>query len=272
MKRTWHLILSFALAVAIGYMLYRSVPNWGQAFSVMISGKLPWFFAGLSCVALHMLLRALRWGVLLVPVKDAIPLKNLLSLTLVKYVINVIPPRVGEIAGSLLLARKERIPASSVIAASVFERVLDFLAVLLLFSFYLIFFAGWYPPYLEGGREILDTVRASTMGGLAAMALALIVLTRLLHSRRWHDRVPAIIRKHVFSFVDGFRVMQSWPAAVKTLILSLLIWLAISAQMWCFLRAYLETFPVAGVILIMAITVVEWQSLRLAVWADSSSS
>jgi len=256
MKRTWHLILSFALTVAIGFMLYRSVPDWGQAFAVMVSGKLPWFFAGLSCVALHMLLRALRWGVLLGPVKDTIPLSNLLSLTLVKYAINVIPPRVGEIAGSLLLARKESIAASSVIATSVFERILDFLAVLLLFSVYLIFFAGWYPPSLEGGREIFDTVRASTIVGLAAVALALIVLLRMLHSRRWHDRVPTVIQKHVFSFVDGFRAMQSRPSAAKAIVLSLLIWLAISAQIWCFLRAYLEVFPVAGVILIMAITVV----------------
>jgi uncharacterized membrane protein YbhN (UPF0104 family) len=88
------------------------------------------------------------------------------------------------------------------------------------------------------------------------MALILIALMRVLHSRRWHDRVPAIIRKHVFSFVDGFRAVQSLSAAVKTLALSLLIWLSISAQIWCFLRAYLDVFPVTGALLIVAITVV----------------
>jgi glycosyltransferase 2 family protein len=256
MKRTWYLIISIALTAVIGYMLYRSVPDWGQAGSIMISGRPLWFLAGLGFVAIHMLLRALRWGVLLIPVKPRISLKNLLSLTIIKYVINVIPPRVGEIAGSVLLARKEKIPVSSVIATSVFERILDALAVLVLFSFYLVFFAGWYVPSSKRGQAVFDTIRTSTMVGLAAMVLLFVVMLLVLHNRRWHDRVPKILQKHVLSFMDGLRSMQSRPVAIKALLLSLLIWLAISSQLWCLTRAYLEVFPFTGVLLIMAITVV----------------
>jgi glycosyltransferase 2 family protein len=256
MKRIWYLIISLSLTLIIGYILYRSVPDWQQAGSIMISGKPLWFLAGLSFVALHMFLRALRWGVLLAPVKPRILLKNLLTLTIIKYVINVIPPRVGEIAGSVLLARKENIPASSVIATSVFERILDALAVLVLFSFYLVFFAGWYVPSSKRGQEVFDTIHTSTMVGLAAMVLLFVVLLPVLHSRRWHDRVPKILQRHVLSFMDGLRSMQSRPAAIKAFLLSLLIWLVISAQLWCLTRAYLEVFPFTGALLIMAITVV----------------
>lgn len=255
MKRSGYLILSIGLTAVIGYVLYRSVPDWKQAGAVMISGKPLWFLAGLGFVAIHMVMRAARWGVLLAPVKQKIAFQNLLSLTLVKYVINVIPPRVGEIAGSLLLARKEGMPASSVIAASVFERVLDALATLVLFSFYLVFFAGRYLPSSERGREIYDTVRTTTIAGIAAMLVAFAVLLLVLRSRRWHDRVPRVIRRHVLSFLDGLRAMQSRTAAAKALVLSLLIWLAISAQLWCFVRAYLESFPMAGALLVMALTV-----------------
>lgn len=256
MKRNWYFAISIALTAIIGYILYRSVPDWRQAGSVMISGKPLWFLGGLSFVALHLLMRALRWGVLLIPVKSGISLKNLLSLTLVKYVINVIPPRVGEIAGSLLLARKEGIRASSVIAASVFERILDALAALVLFTLYLIFFAGRYIPNSKKGQEIFDTIRTTTIIGLAAFFLAFVVLMLVLNSQRWHDYIPKIIRKHLLSFMDGFRSMQSWSTAARALSLSVLIWLAISAQLWCLMRAYLETFPLAGALLIMAITVV----------------
>jgi hypothetical protein len=256
MKRTWYLIISLALTAAIGYILYRSVPDWGQAGAIMISGHPLWFLAGLCFVAIHMLLRALRWGVLLVPVKPKIPLKNLLSLTTVKYVINIIPPRVGEIAGSVLLARKEKIPVSSVIATSVFERVLDALTVLVLFSCYIVFFAGWYVPASKRGQEVFDTIRTSTLAGLAAMGILFILLLLVLHSRRWHDRVPKIIQRHVLAFLDGLRSMQSRPAAIKIFLLSLLIWLAITAQLWCLTRAYLADFPFTGVLLIMAITVI----------------
>ena len=81
-------------------------------------------------------------------------------------------------------------------------------------------------------------------------------LVLALNSRRWHDRVPKIIQKHVVSFLNGLRAMQSRSAAAKTLLLSLLIWLAIGAQLWCLIRAYLESFPLTGVLLILAVTVV----------------
>jgi uncharacterized protein (TIRG00374 family) len=256
MKRTWYLLGSLALTLIIGYIVYRSVPDWRQAGSVMISGNPLWFLGGLGFITIHMLLRALRWGILLSPAKKKISFKNLFSLTLVKYVINIIPPRVGEVAGSVLLARKEKMPVTSVIAASLFERILDLLAVLVMFSFYLVFFAGFHVPSSEKGQEIFETIRISTMIGLAATTLALIALFLVLRSRRWHDRVPQIIKGHLLSFLDGLRSLQSRSASMKTILLSLLIWISISCQLWCLIRAYLETFPATGVLLIVAVTVV----------------
>jgi uncharacterized protein (TIRG00374 family) len=256
MKRTWYLIISFALTAIIGYILYRSVPDWSQAGSVMISGKPQWFLAGLGFISLHMILRAIRWGVLLGPTKKKISLKNLLSFTLVKYAVNVIPPRVGEFVGSILLARKEKIPVTSTIAASLFERIVDLLAVMILFGFYMAFFAGYYMPSSEKGREIFETIRTSTTVGFCAVIIILIVLVLILRSRRWHDYVPGVIRKYLLSFLDGLRAMESRRAVIETLSLSLLIWLAISGQLYCLIRAYLAVFPVTGVLLIVGVTVV----------------
>jgi hypothetical protein len=94
------------------------------------------------------------------------------------------------------------------------------------------------------------------MAGMAVMALLFVALLLILNSRRWHDRVPKIIQKHVLSFMDGLRSIQSRSAAVKVFLLSLLIWIAISLQLWCLMRAYLDVFPVPGVLMIMAITVI----------------
>lgn len=256
MNRTWCLTVSFVLTCIIGYILYRSVPDWGQALSVMISGKPQWFMGGLGFIALHMILRAVRWGVLLIPTKEKISLRNLLSLTLVKYVVNLIPPRVGEFAGSMLLARKEKIPVTSVIAASLFERILDLMAVIVLFGFYLIFFAGYHVPSSEKGKEIFETIRTSTIIGFGVLILGLAVLLLILRSNRWHDRVPVFMRKHLLSFLDGLRILENRQAAAKTLTLSLLIWLSISGQLYCMVRAYLPAFPLTGILLILAVTVV----------------
>ena len=92
MKKLGQIGISLGLTLLIGVILYRGVPDWGQAWRVMIQGRPVLFLLGFGFAMLHMLLRALRWGVLLSPVKAGISLKNLFSLTLVKYVVNAVPP------------------------------------------------------------------------------------------------------------------------------------------------------------------------------------
>jgi len=256
MSRIWHLVISLGLTTLVGYLVYRGVPDWSQALQVMLHANPLWIAAGLIFIALHMFLRAERWGVLLQPAKTGISRKNLISLTLVKYVVNVIPPRVGEVAASLVLARKEKIPAASVIAASFLERVLDMMAVIVLFGFYIVFFAPHYLPDSPRGEEIILTVRRHSVVVFALVSLGIALLLLLLRSSRWHGWIPAPVRRMVVHFTDGFRALHSGSAAARAVVLSVAIWLAITAQLWCFVLAYIDAFPFAGALLIMALTVI----------------
>src|SRR5512135_1226121 len=121
MRKLIQLSISLTLTALIGYFIYRQVPDWDKAWRVMIAGNPVLIVAALCFVALHMTLRAARWGVLLRPAKHPISFRNLFVLTLVKYVINVIPPRAGEVAASAVLAKKEDIPTSTVLAATLLE-------------------------------------------------------------------------------------------------------------------------------------------------------
>ena len=256
MSRIWHLLISLGLTIVIGYLIYRGVPDWGEATQVMLRANPLWIGAGLVFISLHMLLRAERWGVLLQPAKAGISRKNLVSLTLVKYAVNVIPPRVGEVAASLVLARKERIPAASVIAASVLERVLDMITVIVIFGFYMVFFAQSYLPNSQRGEEIVLAVRRHSVVVLAVASLGIAVLMLLLRSTKWHRHIPGPIRRMVLHFADGFRALHSGSAVAKVVVLSVAIWLVITAQLWCLVLAYLDAFPFAGALLIMALTVI----------------
>jgi glycosyltransferase 2 family protein len=256
MRRLPHFLISIGLTIVIGYIVYRGVPDWGEAGRVMLRAKPAWILAGLAFIAAHMLLRAERWRVLLSPAKAGISRKNLLSLTLVKYVVNVIPPRMGEIAASVLLARKERISAASVIAASVLERILDTLAVVVLFGVYLALFAQLYLPGSERGREIMLTVRRHSLLIFIGLSLLILVPWLLMRSNRWHDWIPGPIRRITLSFLEGFRALHSGRAVAGVLVLSIAIWLVITAQVWCLLQAYLDGFPFTGTLLIMALTVI----------------
>ena len=256
MKKVGQFGISLGLTLLIGFIVYRGVPDWGHAWRVMVQGRPLLMLSGIVFVMAHMVLRALRWGVLLTPVKRKIAYKNLFSLTLVKYVVNIVPPRTGEVVASILLARKEQTSATSVIAASLLERILDTGTVVVLFGLYLFSFSHWYPPDSQRGREIMRAVQSFSIKGFIGLCVLFAILALLLRNNNWIERVPCRIRKILQSFLEGFRALQQGGALVKTLTLSLAIWLVITCQMWMMLRAYLETFPFTGALFLMCITVV----------------
>jgi glycosyltransferase 2 family protein len=254
MKRSWQLILSLALTLAIGYLLYRAVPNWGESLRVMLRARPLMILAGSLFIALHMILRAERWGVLLSGVKHRISFRNLLSITLVRYVVNLVPPRAGEVAGSLVLARKEKIPAVSVIAATILERILDLITIIVLFAVYLVFYSGRYTPDSERGRNLMLNIQEYSVKSLVLVGIAFAVVAILLKNPNWFARVP--FAKSITHFLGGFRALGNRHAFVKTAALSVGIWLAITLQQWFFVRAYLDRFPLPGTLVLVAVTVV----------------
>jgi hypothetical protein len=256
MKKSLQLGISLALTVLVGYLIYRGVPDWGLAGRVMIQGRPHFMLAGLGFVLLHMLLRAVRWGVLLTPVKRGISLKNLFSLTLIKYTVNVIPPRAGELAASFLLASKESVSAASVIASSLLERVLDMMTVVIIFGIYMSFFSHWYAPSSERGQEVMLTIRSYSLKGFIVLCLGFAVLALLLRNNRWQERLPAKLRSILSPFLDGFRGLQQGGVLFQSVLLSAAIWLVITLQLWCFMLAYVDHFPFVGSLFLMAITVV----------------
>ena len=256
MKKFGQIAISLGLTLLIGIILYRGVPDWGQAWRVMIQGRPAFLLGGFGFVMLHMVLRALRWGVLLSPVKPGISLRNLFSLTLVKYVVNAIPPRVGEVVASVVLAKKEEVPAASVIAASLLERILDMMTVVVIFGLYLIFWAQLYPPSSEHGREIMLTIQNYSVKGFVALCVAFLLLGLVLRNPKWMTKIPAGIQRILRPFLEGFRALQQGGVLVQAAFLSGVIWLTITLQLWCLVRAYLFDFPFWGSVFLMAITVV----------------
>jgi len=171
-------------------------------------------------------------------------------------VINVIPPRAGEVVASVLLARKEDVPAVSVIGASLLERILDVLTVVLIFFFYLSFFSHLYAPSSERGHTIILAIQSYSMKGFVVLCLGLIFLFLSLRHSGWLNWLPAVIRRHLPPFLEGFRALQMGRAVLKVAGLSLAIWLIIACQLWFMTLAYLNAFPFLGAIFLMAMTVV----------------
>jgi len=256
LKRIIQVSISIALTILIGYLIFRGVPDWAHAWRVMVQGRPGWLLGALGFIMIHMLLRALRWGVLLKKVKAGISYKNLFSLTMIKYAINVVPPRSGEVVASVVLARKEGISSASVIAASLLERVFDVVTVLVLFLFYFFAFGHVYAPNSETGHSIMLSVQAYSFKGLLALGAIFLVLAFLLRRSRWKGFVPQKLHGFILPFLEGFRVLENRSSVIYASLLSAAIWLSITLQIWCLIRAYLVEFPMAGSLLLMALTVV----------------
>lgn len=250
------LIISVGLTGLIGYFLYRDVPDWRKSFKWMIQGNLLLILAGTLFEFLHICFRAARWGALLSTTKPDIRFKNLFSLTLIKYVINVIPPRSGEFAASILLARKENISSATVIAASVFERILDLFSVFMLFVIYLVAWGSGVVGNTEGGAAIILRIRDYSFKGLIVFVIGLAVLLLLLRNAHWAARVPSGIRIPMMGFLEGFRALQSHGDMLRVILLSMAVWICITLQTWFLVSAYINAFPLIGATLIVVMTAV----------------
>lgn len=249
-------IVSLSLTVLVGSLIYFSVPDWTLSWRVMLQGRPAFLLAGLGLTLLHMGLRAWRWGVLLAPVKHPLAYQRLFSLTVAKYVINLIPPRTGEVVASVVLARKENMPAASVIASSLLERLLDLLTVVGIFATYMVLFSGQYPPNSEQGHQIMLAIQRFLLIGLPLFALALLSIIYLADQWGWTGMIPEWLSRILVSFRDGFQAIRKGGERVKVTILSLAIWTTICLQLWFLASAYLTNFPLAGALLLTVITVV----------------
>ena len=113
--------------------------NWLE-FINLLQGVNYWYL--LAAVALQLgavWFRALRWKWLLAPIKD-ISTKILFDATMIGYFgNNVLPLRMGELLRAYVVSNNSAISTSKVIGTLIVDRILDFLAVMILAIFFLFF-------------------------------------------------------------------------------------------------------------------------------------
>jgi glycosyltransferase 2 family protein len=94
-----------------------------------------WFAASMAVVMLTYVGRAIRWRVMIRPIKPHPSLWNIFHATVVGFTAVVLFGRAGELVRPYLIAKREKVPVSSQLATWFLERIYDLLSVLLLFGF-----------------------------------------------------------------------------------------------------------------------------------------
>lgn len=121
-------VLGVAISVIALALVVRSV-DLAAAWQALRAAEADWIVLLVAFIALDIILRAVRWRVLLVPLA-AVPLPTTLASLLVGYLANnVLPARLGEIVRSHDLGRRTGLSRSSILGTIVIERVVDTLVV-----------------------------------------------------------------------------------------------------------------------------------------------
>ncbi len=219
-KRYW---LGIAVSLVLVYLMARSVElaSVGRAFQqadfAFVLPALALYFGGV-------LVRTLRWGVLLRPVQR-LRVRRLFVVLVVGFMANdLLPLRAGEAARAYLLWSKERLDPAATVATIVVERILDGLVLtgFLVGASLLVSLDGWLTQLAWiAGVVFLGAV--VVVVGLAVVPKQLLALVDLA-MRPLPARLGQIARRILQGFVEGLSTLRDLRLATAAVVLSVLAW------------------------------------------------
>ena len=246
-----HLGIAVAAFAAVGFAAYAvwrlrdSGFSWTEFAASFYHVDWSWLALAFSLVMATYVGRALRWEIMLRPLRKDASLWRLFTATAIGFTTVVLFGRAGEPVRPYLIAKKEGVSFSSQIAAWIVERILDLLMVLLIFGVALTQVS--HSAIRPGPRtSVVLQVGGYTAGLTGAISLAILIGLRQfrssVHQRLIRalsflpERIVAKIQTILVSFEEG---MQSTRGGWTTFLLvayTVIEWLVIAAAYYCFFR------------------------------------
>lgn len=194
--------------------------------------------------------RALRWAVMLEPLRPRADVWGIFKATAIGFAAVVLLGRPGEFIRPYLISVRERVPFSSQLAAWFLERVCDLLAILLVF--------GFAAGRIDNSRARLGPAFGWVIetGGWVAAVLGVICLGILILVGRFSDlvrsRLMAALRvlpeRHhgridqtISAFMEGTAATASHGSVLRLSLYTAVEWLLIAGCFACVFQAYEQT-------------------------------
>lgn len=233
----WKTWIGLLVSAVFLYLSFRKV-DLGEMKSALSQAHYLYVLPSTLFLIVGFWIRALRWKVLLQPVK-AVGTHLLFSATMIGFMANnVLPARLGEFVRADAIGRQASISRSAAFATIVVERLFDGLTLLL---------------FLVGTLTLSsfpDWVRRTGMATLGLYALG-IVFIYLLHRRTeaavrvaeyllqpLPGRISGKLVHQLKLFASGLHVLSQGRHLFSTSLLSLLLWVVNIASLQCILEAF----------------------------------
>jgi uncharacterized protein (TIRG00374 family) len=233
--RKLNILISTLLLALFLYLAFRNV-NLSELLNILETTNYLYVFIGVFIgVVGGSAIRALRWGVLMEPIKKDIPFKNLFATTIIGYMLNNLFPRSGEVVRPYLLGKHENVSRASAFATIIVERIIDTIMFLLMFGVALLYFKDKITasiPQIGSAVIILSSLIFLLLAWIIFTMIKPEVSLRIVKfftkflPEKLHLKVDGIFT----SLVSGFDVLKKPSLFFKIAVYSVLLWAAYLAS------------------------------------------
>lgn len=247
------LLIGIAVSAVFFYLTLKGV-DLKEVLAELRNKSYEFLLPVVAVFILTQIIRSLRWGVLLSPIK-AINQRVLFPITSVGFMaIIVAPMRLGEIVRPYLINVKQSVPLGSGIATILIERTMDLL--MLLFFLFVILSQVSLPNWIARSGTVLL--------GILLLAFLFIILfmvfpekiKRFLFpiTKRFPRRVAKGFEPFIENIAAGFRVISSISKFTQVFLLSFLFWLLSALAVYLLFSFYKLPLGILAAIAVTTIT------------------
>ncbi len=228
--RKLNILISTVLLALFLFLAFRNV-NLSELAAILKSTNYLYVFIGIALGVIGgMVLRSLRWRVLLHPVKANIPFQSLFSSISIGYLLNNLIPRSGEFARPYLLGKEEEISKAAAFGTIIIERIIDTMMFLFMFALALIYFKD---RISNAFPEISSAVIILAVLIFIMLFWVLFMMFRTEQSMKivrfftkfLPEKIRLKIDKIFSSLVYGFDVLKKPDLLLKIAFYSIVLWL-----------------------------------------------
>lgn len=232
-KGTW---IGIIISILFLYLAFRK-SNFSQIIEEAGKADLLYFAAATPIMFLSFYLRTLRWRYLLKPIGEP-GLHSLFSSVMIGYMsLNILPLRLGEFIRAFVLGKHEKMAVSGIFATVVVERIFDGFVLLLLLILALLFMPMELSPkataWIRAFSYLAVMIYFAAMACLALIKWKTGLFLKIVNI--FFGRFPGLnelIVRMVNSFIEGLASISDKTLFIKTLVMSVFIWLAYAGYYW----------------------------------------
>lgn len=242
----WRVLLGFGVTVFLLWWVLRGV-DFGEVLRRIREADYLLLTLAVTISTAGFLVRAMRWDVLLRPIRVGTALRSRFASVSVGFMANnLLPLRIGEFARAYALGRMEPVSISGAFGSLVVERFLDAFTILLLLLVSVA--APAFPDAaMVGGRPVGSVINAmAVMVGIVLVGLIVLVLwpkrlVRIFEAVATRILPPDSRRRIVDSleaFLEGITSLRSPRLLFLALLWSVGFWCWHTLGFWVGFRAF----------------------------------